>query len=209
MRDLFVAYVTECGAICATSSDGQDAVRRLRSEEFDAVVFDLAMPKLDGLAAVRQIRQEMPDKPWRIVGVSAHAGAAERDAGLAAGMDAFLIKPVALPELARALAPSIGWTPPSRSFEPMRTHFAHRFRTDAPAQTAAVARALAAGAGRESHAAAHYLKNSADVVGDDGLAQACAALESCRSRTGPEGGDDAWRLCRLALARWLSEPAAN
>jgi len=209
VRDLFVAYLTECGAVCATAADGHDAVRRLRSEDYDAVVLDLAMPRLDGIAAVRQIRREMPDKQWRIVGVSAHAGGAERDEALAAGMDDFLIKPVSLPELARALAPSIVWAPPSRSFEPIRAHFAHRFRTDAPAQSAAVARALDSGRWPEIHAAAHYLKNSADVVGDEELARACAALEAAARARDSKAGQEAWRSCRLALARWLSEPAAN
>jgi hypothetical protein len=53
------------------------------------------------------------------------------------------------------------------------------------------------------------LKNSADVVGDAELSCACAALESAARARDRKAGDEAWRHCRLALARWLSEPAAN
>jgi HPt (histidine-containing phosphotransfer) domain-containing protein len=72
-----------------------------------------------------------------------------------------------------------------------------------------VARALESGRWQEIHAAAHYLKNSADVVGDRELADACAALESAARARDVKAGDEAWRHCRLALARWLTEPASN
>jgi signal transduction histidine kinase/ActR/RegA family two-component response regulator len=209
VRDLFVSFLTECGAVCATATDGVEAVRRLRNEPFEAVVLDLAMPRLDGVSAVRQLRRDRPDGRWRIVGVSAHASGLEREEALAAGMDAFLVKPVALPELARALAPEIDWIPPVQPFDRMRAHFEQRFRAEAAAQGESVDRAWQRGEWKEIQGAAHYLKNSADVVGDEGLSAACAALEAAARARDHATGAEAWRSCRIALARWVTTPAAN
>ncbi len=209
VRDLFIAYLGECGARCAPATNGLEAIECLRDGAFDAVVLDLAMPKLDGLATVRRLRQEAPAQSWRIVGVSAHAGGAEHHDALAAGMDAFLTKPVALPELARALAPVSGWIPPDPAFTSMRAHFEHRFRAEAQAQADAIASALRAAAWPDLARAAHHLRNSAGVIGDTALTRACAALEHA-ARTGDPGtAAGAWKQCQVALLPWSRDGFGN
>ena len=65
------------------------------------------MPVLDGLEATRRLRREReatrhPDVP--VVALTAHAMAGDRETMLAAGMNAYLAKPVDMAELARTLA---------------------------------------------------------------------------------------------------------
>ncbi|OLE22423.1 MAG: hypothetical protein AUG44_24890 [Actinobacteria bacterium 13_1_20CM_3_71_11] len=65
---------------------------------------DLHMPRLDGLAATREVRQRRPGDRPRIVAMTASATDESRRACLAAGMDDFITKPVEVSDLARVVA---------------------------------------------------------------------------------------------------------
>jgi PAS domain S-box-containing protein len=83
------------------------AAARAAGMPFDLVLMDVHMPGLDGIEAARQIRdieagQDAPRTP--IIALTANAFSEDRDACLAAGMDAFLVKPLDRDRLAAALA---------------------------------------------------------------------------------------------------------
>ena len=82
------------GAHVEVAGDGEQALLQLARERFDAVLMDVSMPRLNGMAATRAIR----DRPqWReliIVGISAHAMAGDREACLDAGMNEYMTKPI-------------------------------------------------------------------------------------------------------------------
>ena len=79
------------------ASDGLEALAKLRREEPNAVVLDLLMPQMDGLAVCRSLRAEGRRTPVLIL--TARDGVADRVAGLDAGADDYLVKPFALEEL--------------------------------------------------------------------------------------------------------------
>ncbi|MBN9663908.1 MAG: response regulator [Acidobacteria bacterium] len=85
--------------------DGLQAVARVHAEEFDVVFMDIEMPEMDGWAASKSIRRWENGSGRRIpiVAMTAHAMAGYREQCLAAGMDAYVSKPVSLESLARAL----------------------------------------------------------------------------------------------------------
>src|SRR5439155_5930933 len=85
------------------ASDGAEAVDAVSANEYDVVLMDVQMPELDGLEATRRIRTRWPDKPLRIVAMTANAMAGDREACLAAGMDDYISKPVRSADLYRAL----------------------------------------------------------------------------------------------------------
>lgn len=64
---------------------------------------DVQMPELDGLEATRRIRKRWPDRPLKIVAMTANALAGDREACLAAGMDDYISKPIRAAELTAAL----------------------------------------------------------------------------------------------------------
>jgi CheY-like chemotaxis protein len=84
--------------------DGVAVIEALESADFDLILMDVQMPRMDGLEATRQIRARWPDRPIRIVGLTANAMAGDREACLEAGMDDYVSKPIRPEELARAIA---------------------------------------------------------------------------------------------------------
>jgi CheY-like chemotaxis protein/HPt (histidine-containing phosphotransfer) domain-containing protein len=87
-------------------ANGAQAVRELTRRAFDAVIMDIQMPELDGLAATRLIRDPAtgclnPDIP--IIALTAHAFKRDEEACLEAGMTAYLSKPVEGSTLCAAL----------------------------------------------------------------------------------------------------------
>ena len=86
--------------------DGQDAVDRVREENFDVIFMDVQMPRMDGLEATRLIRRMEEDlgrSQTMIVALTAQAFEQDRKLCLDAGMNEFLAKPIVAPELERIL----------------------------------------------------------------------------------------------------------
>ncbi|HEU0214256.1 MAG TPA: response regulator transcription factor [Jiangellaceae bacterium] len=91
------------------AADGEQALRAVANSRPDAVVLDVMMPKLDGLATCRALRAAGDDVP--VLMLTARDEVADRVAGLDAGADDYLPKPFALEELLarlRALLRRIG-----------------------------------------------------------------------------------------------------
>ena len=84
-------YEVECAA------DGADALQRLAAAHFDAVVLDVSMPRLDGLAVCRRMRERRDRTP--VLMLTARDAVDDRVSGLDAGADDYLVKPFALDEL--------------------------------------------------------------------------------------------------------------
>jgi len=85
--------------------DGGAAVTAARLTHYDVVLMDVQMPRMDGLAATREIRQVLAaeDQPY-IIAMTANAMVEDRDACTAAGMDSYLTKPFRVQELRAALS---------------------------------------------------------------------------------------------------------
>jgi len=85
-------------------SGGAEAVAAARRGRYDAVLMDVQMPDVDGLAATRRIRAHFGgDGPW-IIALTANAQPGAREACLAAGMNDYLTKPLVTADLVAALA---------------------------------------------------------------------------------------------------------
>ena len=79
------------------ATDGSDALKRLAVQSADAIVLDVMMPNLDGLATCRALRAAGDDVA--VLMLTARDAVADRVAGLDAGADDYLPKPFALEEL--------------------------------------------------------------------------------------------------------------
>ncbi|MBI5440091.1 MAG: response regulator [Deltaproteobacteria bacterium] len=92
-------------------ADGEGALEALAKEPFDLVLMDVQMPKLDGLEAVRAIREgRRPGIPRDIpvIALTAHALKGDRERFLSAGMDDYVSKPFNLAEVRKVLSKVAG-----------------------------------------------------------------------------------------------------
>ena len=83
--------------------DGEAVIEALGTSDYDLILMDVQMPRMDGLEATRQVRARWPGRPIRIVGLTANAMAGDREACLEAGMDDYVSKPIRPDELGRAI----------------------------------------------------------------------------------------------------------
>jgi len=75
-----------------TAENGEDALRVMDTEHVDLAVLDLMMPKMDGYAFTRALREAQNSLP--ILMVSAKQAPASRKEGFIAGIDDYMVKPV-------------------------------------------------------------------------------------------------------------------
>ncbi|WP_051548610.1 response regulator [Nocardioides sp. URHA0032] len=87
-----VGLLEALGYATETADDGAVALETLADGDFDLVLMDVQMPRMDGYAATRAIRERGSRIP--VIAMTAAAVEGERDRCLAAGMDDFLTKPV-------------------------------------------------------------------------------------------------------------------
>ncbi|MFE9083731.1 ATP-binding protein [Brevundimonas sp. NPDC003935] len=104
-RMILEAWMGSAGHRTSTAENGQLAVDLAKSQRFDLIIMDVNMPVMDGLSATRLIREGRGvngDTP--IVVLSASARIEDHEAGLAAGADAYLNKPIDFRSLAGLMA---------------------------------------------------------------------------------------------------------
>jgi len=93
------------GCHCSVALDGAQALTLWQAGHFDLLLTDCHMPVMDGFALARAIRQqEPPGTRLPIIAITANAMKGEAERCFAAGMDAYLTKPIRLHELAAQLA---------------------------------------------------------------------------------------------------------
>ena len=104
-RFVLRTLLEETGHSVAEAADGLDGLAQASDRAFDVILMDISMPRLDGVAAARHIRDhDGPSRAARIVAVTAHALPQELERFRLAGIDDCLVKPVNRATLARALA---------------------------------------------------------------------------------------------------------
>jgi CheY-like chemotaxis protein len=96
------------------ASDGEQAVQMAVEVKPALILMDLSLPKLDGLAATREIRQKKGLKRIPIVAVSAHDSPESRTEALQAGCDEYVTKPIDFDHLHSLLQRFVSQGKPSR-----------------------------------------------------------------------------------------------
>ena len=182
------------GHLPEEASSGLEAVESAQAGRHDVVLMDLQMPDIDGIEAMRRIREKLGAAAPRIVAMTANAMPGDRERCIAAGMDGYLPKPIVLRALAEELR---GAAPPSEQ-PPQSVVDVQRLETlaqyddedrsmlrgvidaflrEAPADIATLRAALARQDYRALARAAHALKGAAGNAGAHALAQAASRIE--------------------------------
>lgn len=104
-REVAQVALAAFGCVVQTRSSATEALASLATEKFDLLVSDIGMPVMDGLSFIRHFRSLADGINHGIPAVALSAFAMETDirAGLAAGFQAYVAKPIALQKLYEAL----------------------------------------------------------------------------------------------------------
>ena len=107
-REVASDFLLAVGVMVDTAANGADALAKLESHDFDAVLMDMHMPVMDGLTAVREIRTRPRWSKLPVIALTAQARIEDQNAGLEAGMTAHLTKPIDEIVLYRTLIAVLG-----------------------------------------------------------------------------------------------------
>lgn len=91
------------GAKPTIVENGALALDRLTEERFDLVLMDIQMPVMDGLTAIKKLRERETHQHQMVFALTANATSDDRSQALSAGMDGFITKPVSMKSLQRIL----------------------------------------------------------------------------------------------------------
>jgi CheY-like chemotaxis protein len=93
-RELVREILAAQGYQVIEAADGQEALRMAEEEVPDLVLLDIQLPRVNGLAVVRQLRQNPRLANLRVVAVTAYAMRGDKEKALDAGFDAYITKPL-------------------------------------------------------------------------------------------------------------------
>lgn len=102
-RDWLQRELTALGAVVDAATDGEEGLRRALSGDFDLVVTDVMMPRLDGFQLCERLREAPRTASLPVVILSAEEDDASVERGFAAGAAAYLRKGMSGDELRRGL----------------------------------------------------------------------------------------------------------
>jgi len=91
-QEIFKFFLTAAGAIPEVTDNGEDAVKKASMDDYDLILMDIQLPKMDGLEATRRIRESGFYKP--IIALTAHSSVEEKSNCLKAGCIGLITKPV-------------------------------------------------------------------------------------------------------------------
>ncbi|MGV3741438.1 MAG: response regulator [Burkholderiaceae bacterium] len=102
VRNVFAltAIFEPLGATLIIARDGEEALARLESDQpIDLVLMDIMMPKMDGLTAMRKLREMPQHKRLPVIALTAKAMADDRRNSLDAGASDYIAKPINVDQL--------------------------------------------------------------------------------------------------------------
>jgi two-component system sensor histidine kinase/response regulator len=204
-RELVIEFLKKRGHSAVGAVDGQEVLAAFKTQEFDIVLMDEEMPRMNGLEATRSIRQMEVSSRKRpfIIGMTGNTLEDDQKRCLDAGMDGFLAKPFDMRKLyeavefaghARAETASVPASPaePEPLFvdavtelrrktggnEKLLQSLVRAYLADAPAKFSNIRRAIERKNAEDLAMAAHAMKGLLGIFGVPQAVAACRNLEA-------------------------------
>jgi CheY-like chemotaxis protein len=188
-----VGLLKKRGHQVAVVSTGLEALAAMETARFDLVLMDVQMPEMGGLEATAAIRarEQGTGRHTRIVAMTAHAMAGDRDRCAAAGMDGYLTKPLVPADLFEIVEGRDGVSAADAATfdrgdllqrlsgdEDLLADVVKMFVEDCPRRLEAIGGAVGRGDATAIRAEAHALKGAAGNLSAGGVFAAARALEA-------------------------------
>jgi signal transduction histidine kinase/DNA-binding response OmpR family regulator/HPt (histidine-containing phosphotransfer) domain-containing protein len=207
-QEVALALLRDAGISVDLVGDGAAAVERVREHAYDAVLLDIQMPVMDGLAAARAIRALPGREHLPLIAMTANAMQQDRERCLAAGMNEHIAKPIEptllWQTLQRWIAPPAGDAPPGVALPPNLAGldvaatllrlggreglYAKVLKTFAAQQAESateIRTALRSGRLADAQRAAHGLRGAAASIGALRVAEGAATIEGALAARAP------------------------
>ena len=104
MRKALTRLIRTWGHTVAVAAEGRTALSQISGFQPDVVVLDISLPGMNGVELVRRVREAASERPPYLIALTASTDADTREACLAAGCDAFLLKATGIAEIERLLS---------------------------------------------------------------------------------------------------------
>lgn len=98
--DIVRTFLESKGYRVVTASDGKTGLAKLEEAQPSLVLLDVMMPGMDGWEVARVIKNHPDFGETRVVMLTARSGFSDKQEGLRAGADDYIVKPIRLDELA-------------------------------------------------------------------------------------------------------------
>ncbi len=102
------SVLEEVGLVVTVANDGVEGCELMYKHAFDLVIMDIQMPRMDGLTAAKEIRQDTKFAHIPIIALTAHAMQSDREKSFDAGMNDHTTKPIDPPQLFKLLLHWLG-----------------------------------------------------------------------------------------------------
>ncbi|MDH5471419.1 MAG: response regulator [Gammaproteobacteria bacterium] len=93
MRQMVSFTLKGAGYDVVEAVDGQDALTKAKSQQFDLIVTDVNMPVMDGITFIRNLRAEANYKFTPMLMLTTESAADKKSEGKAAGATGWIVKP--------------------------------------------------------------------------------------------------------------------
>ncbi|MBF0352857.1 MAG: response regulator [SAR324 cluster bacterium] len=196
---LLISLLESFGYVPVVVSNGIEALEALAQQDYDLILMDVQMPKMDGFETTRKIHQTLPkEKRPRIIAVTANAQQEDREKCLVIGMDDYIRKPIIEEELISVLkqwgnpvsqrkardslqkfeaAPVLDNSVFSGYKRPLQKRLIDIFLNSVPTSLEKLQHYIENRDFLQIHDEAHFLKGSCLGIGANRMAQICKVLQ--------------------------------
>lgn len=101
--ELVTELLNAQGFITDGAQDGEEAVRKAENETYNLIIMDIELPGIDGVEATKRIKTKSRNKFVPVIALTAFALKGDRDRFLKSGFDAYLSKPINVPEFMKVI----------------------------------------------------------------------------------------------------------
>jgi CheY-like chemotaxis protein len=107
-REVLSGLLTQAGVDVTTAENGAEALQAVAEESPDIIFMDIRMPVMDGLTAVRRLREQWRKQPIVCIAITASGLLRQKSYYLAAGFDDFIGKPFIFEAICECIAKHLG-----------------------------------------------------------------------------------------------------
>jgi len=108
MRQMVTFTLKGAGHQVTEAADGQEALNKAKSQQFDLIITDVNMPVMDGITFIKNLRTEVNYKFTPMLMLTTESAADKKSQGKAAGATGWIVKPFNPDQLLNTVSKVLG-----------------------------------------------------------------------------------------------------